>query len=396
MPPRSSSLENPRAALLTPRGRGAVATIRLDGDCRLIDDAAGLFAAANGRPLCDQPPSRIVFGHWGNEVREAVVVCRTGTRTLEIHCHGGDAAAERILQDLSALGCAVLPWTELMTTSAGLFETECLETLSRATTERTAIILHEQRSGILRRALEALLNRAFSADSAPHSASLAPQPQRQQLMGRIDAMLAWAEFGLHLTRPWRVVVAGRPNVGKSSLINALVGYSRSIVYDQPGTTRDVVTVETALEGWPIRLADTAGIRAGIEPLESAGIARAERVLCDADCRLLLFDVSRPATQDDFRLLADWPDSILVAHKCDLPDVSGSGLPVGAQRVSSSTGAGIDDLAAALVARLVPNVPPPETPIPVTLRQVELLTAARSAFEEGDQRLYSRLMQELLT
>ena len=82
----------------------------------------------------------------------------------------------------------------------------------------------------------------------------------QAAAARIREWLAWEDFGLHLTRPWNVVLAGRPNVGKSSLINALLGYTRSIVFDQPGTTRDVVTAATAIDGWPIELSDTAGLR----------------------------------------------------------------------------------------------------------------------------------------
>src|SRR4029453_3197945 len=77
----------------------------------------------------------------------------------------------------------------------------------------------------------------------------------------LGAVLEFAELGQHLTAPWRVVLAGPPNVGKSSLINALAGYQRTIVSHVPGTTRDVVTTTTAIDGWPVELADTAGLRA---------------------------------------------------------------------------------------------------------------------------------------
>ena len=90
-----------------------------------------------------------------------------------------------------------------------------------------------------------------------------------------------------------MVIAGPPNVGKSSLINALLGFQRAIVFDLPGTTRDVVTAVTALDGWPVELSDTAGLRSSDDPLELAGIEQAHRQAAAADCLLLVFDASQP-------------------------------------------------------------------------------------------------------
>jgi tRNA modification GTPase len=196
--------------------------------------------------------------------------------------------------------------------------------------------------------------------------------QRDQAAARANAMLAWGNFGLHLTRPWEVVLAGRPNVGKSSLINALVGFERSIVFDEPGTTRDVVTADTVLDGWAIRLSDTAGQRGSASDLEAAGIARAREAFAKADARLLLIDVSQPPHDDDRRLLAEWPDAIVVAHKDDLPDVWRESLPTNALRVSSLQRAGLKELSSAIVTQLIPATPQAQTAIPLTERQVRLL------------------------
>ena len=183
-------------------------------------------------------------------------------------------------------------------------------------------------------------------------------------------------------------MAGRPNVGKSSLINALLGYTRSIVFDQPGTTRDVVTATTAVDGWPIEFSDTAGLREGSEPLEAAGIERARGALAEADLSIVLIDVSVPATDDDRTLLAAFPEAIVVAHKCDLPRWDGpdgweSQVARRWPRVSSKTGEGVDALIRAISARLVPEVPPAGTPVPATARQVSLLRRAGQAAERGD-------------
>lgn len=362
----------PLASLWTPRGRGAVATIRVQADLPHWAPAASLpFQAANGRPLGLQPPGRLIFGRWGGDPAEDVVLCIL-ERTLEIHCHGGEAAAARILDDLAHSGCRVVAWPEMAKAVQGPLEGELLETLAQATTLRTAAILLEQSSGVLRGALEAL-----DAES-----DLTSQERG------IDGLLRWANFGVHLTRPWKVVLAGRPNVGKSSLVNALLGYTRSIVFDQPGTTRDVVTANTAIDGWPIEFSDTAGLRDGAEPLEAAGIERARGALAQADLAIVLIDVGAPASDDDRELLTAFPEALVVAHKCDLPRWDGPGaweprITGGWLRVSSKTGAGVDALVRAISPRLVPEAPEPGTPLPVTARQVSLLRQARRAAQRGD-------------
>jgi len=203
----------------------------------------------------------------------------------------------------------------------------------------------------------------------------------------VYSLLEWSDFGVHLSRPWSVVLTGRPNVGKSSLINALLGYRRAIVADQPGTTRDVVAGVTAFDGWPIELADTAGLRAAQESLEAGGIELARSKLATADLRVLLIDVGEPPQRDDETLLASWPDALVVAHKADLPDRWEGRLPGGAIRVSSRTGAGLAELMAAIIRRIVPREPPPGTPLPVSLRQVSCLRELQSGLEANDEDQY---------
>lgn len=365
MPPRSITV-----AVWTPSGRGAVATIRMRGELTtLSEEFAGIFRAASGRSLAETPLQRISFGQWGRgeEVRgqgsgvsqslaaaEDVVVCRTEPDACEIHCHGGDAAVRRILADLRSFGCEIVDWRSQLEAERGVWEREHSDALSHATTLRAAGWIAAQ-AGRMERAISELTEVDASG-------------QRELAASRANEMLAWANFGGHLTRPWEVVLAGRPNVGKSSLINALVGFERSIVFDEPGTTRDVVTADTVLDGWAIRLSDTAGQRGSARDLEAAGIARAREAFAIADARLLLIDVSQPPHADDWQLLTEWPDAILVAHKTDLPDVWGAALPTNAIRVSSLQRTGLKDLSSAIMTRLVPTLPPDEAVIPLTDRQ----------------------------
>lgn len=372
------------AALLTPRGRGAVATIRLYGEPpSLAKSIDACFQPANKKRWQQQPVNRIVYGLWGAVNNEDLVLCRLDENTVDIHCHGGMAAIDRILQDLKDQGCAICSSQDLARKTELQLEAELQETMASATTFRAAEILLRQSKGLLRETFESLL--------PDENSPFLPE----EFQTRIENLLHWEKLGLHLTAPWRVVLAGRPNVGKSSLINAILGYDRSIVFDQAGTTRDVLTANTAIQGWPFQFTDTAGIRDQAAPLEAEGIERAEHVLSEADCRVILIDTSQTSQKDDQRLLSQWTDSVVVAHKVDLPQQWNDPLPEQAISVSSKTNTGIDTLLNQLVERLVPEVPDKNTAIPVTQRQIEILHQAAGALQEAEHQKYSALIRQLL-
>ncbi|HAH47521.1 GTPase [Gimesia sp.] len=373
------------ATLLTPRGRGAVATIRVKGELNSIAAAINAcFNAANQKSLAAQPLNRIVYGLWGQTSNEDLVICRLDEYTVDIHCHGGLAAVERILSDLEARGCPRNSWEQLVKSTKTELDFELQDRLTAATTFRTAEILLRQSEGVLKSAFEALL-------------PVADQPfDLDYYQSQIQNLLDWEQFGLHLTSPWCVVLAGRPNVGKSSLINAILGYERSIVFNEAGTTRDVLTATTALEGWPIQFSDTAGIREQADVLESTGIRRAEQMMRSADCNLILIDVSQPEQAHDLRLVSQWPESIIVAHKSDLPQSWKQPLPHAAISVSSITKSGIDTLLEQLMKKLIPAVPEKNTPVPVTPRQIRILQQAAEALKESNQSVYTRLIHQLLS
>lgn len=367
MPVPQTTADMVVAAQLTPPGRGAVATVALRGDPAILDGPPALFEAADGRTVAAQPMNRVAFGHWGSDAPEEVVLCRTAMRELEIHCHGGAAAVRRIQNDLAERGCRIIPWQEFARCGQTLIHAECAIAISQAPTLRTARLILEQQSGVLRSAIEKL--RGLSLN---------------EVVLCIAEMLLWAGFGRHLTEPWQVVLCGLPNVGKSSLINALLGYSRSIVFDQPGTTRDVVTGQTAFEGWPVELSDTAGLREGADELESEGVARARRRAEEADLIVLVFDRSRPVQAEEHELVERWPQALRVANKCDLPDAWHAARMERVIPVSAVTQSGLDRLMKAVVQRLVPREPPAGTAIPVTARQIAALEEIRRHAAAGDE------------
>lgn len=369
----SNSTRALTAARLTPAGRGAVATIRVCGNLAMANakrssdtvsatdvSLDSLFVAANGMSLLEQPLRRISFGKWGLNQPEELVVCRQEPEVLEIHCHGGLAAVQRVLNDLQLAGCAIVDWRDQRSTTEDDLSVVFSEVLSQTSTWRTTQLVLAQTNGLLREAFE----RLRSSDASDNRL--------------VDELLQWSDFGVHLTKPWKIVLTGRPNVGKSSLINALLGYQRAIVFDQPGTTRDVVTAETAFDGWPMLLADTAGMRDATDPLEAAGMKLAQEQLAGADLPIVLIDLGQQPTAEDRQLIATCSNAIVVAHKADLIDRWGDELPTGSIRVSSVTGLGIEDLQREIVRRLIPDLPPAGTPVPLTPRQVDLLRQIRSA------------------
>lgn len=237
------------ATRLTPVGRGAVAVISVEGE-RAIQHVGKYFVAAAGKSLSSFPLNRIVFGRWEHTdgSGEEIVVCRTSETAFEVNCHGGIAAARAIMNALLADGAIEQsPDCWAADHSHESIEAEAWLALAEARTERAAAILLDQYRGALRQAAEATSEELQRGDS-------------DVAARRVALLLQRGEVGLHLTRPWRVVFAGPPNVGKSSLMNCLLGYQRSIVFDQPGTTRDLLSAPTAVEGWSLELTDTSTLR----------------------------------------------------------------------------------------------------------------------------------------
>jgi tRNA modification GTPase len=351
-------------SVLTPAGRGAIATIGVRGT-GAVQLVGRWFAPASGKALSDCPAGAVVFGRFGASAAaaEELVVGILSKDDVEIHCHGGTAAVEAIMAALVSPNCQRIAWTEWAATrESDPLAAAALLALAAARTERTAAILLDQYHGALRMALSNIAQRL--------------QTDLRGARQSLDELLSRADLGRHLTRPWRVVVTGVPNVGKSSLINALLGYQRSIVFDQPGTTRDVLTASTAIDGWPVELVDTAGLREGGDPIEAEGVARAQRQAAEADLVIEVLDASVGGR-------GSGSTSKLVVHnKCDLcpPARNAQSTEL---RISAKTGLGIDALIQAIGKRLVPNPPPRGAGVPFTESQITAIERTMESLSRGD-------------
>lgn len=379
--------------MLTAPGRSAIAVVAVAGP-EAVQLVESHFQAVNGRSLAKQSISRIVYGHWDGESGEDLIVCRRVQDEVEIHCHGGTQSVVRIIDALTNAGCEEVNWpTWIAQRTTCPLMAEAQVALASATTVRTATILLQQFHGALSSELDVIR-------------ALLDSGTTDQAKTRLERLLGWSEFGLHLTRPWRVVIAGLPNVGKSSLINALVGYQRAIVFDQPGTTRDVVTANTALNGWPVQLSDTAGLHATGDEVEAAGVALAREQLLGADLVVWLLDATKlksPVSVD--KLVAQQAETaeahydpqraLIAVNKCDLAvppaELSGEFF-----RISATVGTGVGEMIEAVARRLVPHVPLQDSAVPFTEQQVRLLRDSLEHCRRGDTSSAIVSLDQLLT
>jgi tRNA modification GTPase len=363
-----------RVCVLTPAARGAVAVVRVWGP-RALEVAGAAFRPARGGPLSADAIGVPRFGRAGAGLGDEVVAVVVGGAVaggppeVELHCHGGPAPVELVVEALVAAGAErrrPLAWVRHAAGRA--VEAQARADLARATTLRAAEVLFDQAAGALGREVAEAVR---LAGSDPVAAAAA-----------VERLRARATVGRRLVRGWTVALAGRPNVGKSRLLNALAGYNRAIVDPSPGTTRDVVTVRTALDGWPVELADTAGLREADDAVESAGIALARARQAGADLTVLVLDRSVPLTDNDRALLDGLRGALVVANKSDLP-AAWEAAGVAALTVSAERGDGLDRLAEEVARRLVPEPPPPGAGVPFRVAHARRLERAREALRAGD-------------
>jgi len=357
------------AALISPPGRGALAVLHVCGD-----GAKNVVARLMGRDLGDRPVAAALTheGERLDEVLARVVPGFTGEETIEITCHGGAAVVERILKALEACGVERADGAALLERGVELgrldrIRAEAWSLLPRAATELAARVLQDQAQGALSTAVGKL--------AAPRDA---------------ERLLATSRLGIALASPRRIVLAGSPNVGKSTLFNALVREDRALVSPTPGTTRDPVREMIAIEQVPIELIDTAGVEDARDLLEEMSIERTHKMLGDADLVLFLFDAQAGAQGPELRFLETISSRrvILLVNKID----AGNKKPLlEAMPISAKTGQGLEDLRRRILHALAVNPRHADGEAVVfTTRQERLLARAASGrmdLEEARRELF---------
>jgi tRNA modification GTPase len=366
---------------LTAPGEGGISIIALRGP------GAAEFTAQRLRrrrgAAASVEPGNLAYGHFcdahGEPLDEVVVAC-VSPDLVEINCHGGALPTRRILESLAGEGVLlesnhVAPVADV---PRGALQTEALEALFAAGTTLAARVLAAQAGGLLETALRETLV-ALEAGKFSRACET------------LTSLVQTAPLGLALAKPRTVVLLGPVNAGKSTLVNALVGYERNIVTEVPGTTRDAVTVPAAVNGVPLVFVDTAGAAEARTSLDAAAQERAVQAGERADLALIVIDTAAPLRRG-FKPPAGRKPTIIAANKCDLPPLAETvgalaGWPPPVVKTSGKTGEGLEELADAILSALgipFPEDDAAERPVVFTLRQKRCIGSALRLLENGDK------------
>lgn len=332
------------AAISTPPGEGAIAIVRLSG-ATAVATANAVFRGAD---LTQVASHTIHYGHIidpaNRQVVDEVMVSvmrapKTFTRedVIEINCHGGIVATNRILQIVLRAGARLAEPGEFtkrafLNGRIDLTQAESVMDIIRAKTDRAMQVAENTLDGDLRKLITTLrqdilevlaqveVNIDYPEYDTDEFTTKLMLEKAQAVLTRVDALLATATTGKVLREGLATAIIGRPNVGKSSILNRLLHEDKAIVTDVAGTTRDVLEEYVNVQGVPLKLVDTAGIRDTADKVEKIGVARSKQALTAADLVLLVLDASQPLTADDRELIAltQTKRRIVVLNKQDLP------------------------------------------------------------------------------
>ena len=406
------------AAISTPFGEGAIALLRLSGS-RAVEVVDSVFHA--GRRAAELPARQTQFGavYDGKRKLDEVVLTvfrgpqsYTGEDVVEIGCHGGVLVTRRILELLLRNGARAAEPGEFTQRAylhgkMDLTQAEAVMDLISAQTDLALRAAAEQlegrlgeRSGALReRVIEVLAHvEAFidfpdeDIDPATGEALLA---KIDAVRADVSALLDTAGAGRVLRQGVRTVIYGAPNVGKSSLLNLLLGYERAIVNSRPGTTRDVIEETINLHGIPLRLVDTAGVRESQDEVERAGMERTQRQIERADLVLRVFDASEGISDFRFQISDLEARTLLVLNKIDLGEhASWNGIE--GVRISCLKNQGLEALAAAIEARVFGGTAAPrDWSVAINARHEAALERAQGFAEAARRALIEGLSPEFV-
>jgi len=371
------------AAISTPLGEGGIGIVRLSGK-NSIEIAENIFSSPKKRTLQNMKSSSVSYGHihnpsTGEKIDEVLVTVMksphsyTKEDVVEINCHGGMITLRKTLELVLRQGARLADPGEFTRRAfingrIDLSQAEAILDLIRSKTDESRRIAIEQLHGGLSEKITALRDRLMAIcvnveayidfpEDEIETASKQDLFSSMKDIGRdIETLLKTYDEAKFFREGLSTAIVGRPNVGKSSLLNALLQKDRAIVTDIPGTTRDVIEEYLNIKGLPLRIMDTAGIRDVKDIVEKEGVRRSLRSIENADLVIAIFDQSEPLRDEDFEVMEKIKNktAIAVLNKCDLPAAfsqeSFSSFilhPSSPLLISATTGDGLEELKEAI-------------------------------------------------
>lgn len=402
------------AAIATARAPSAIGILRLSGE-ETLPALDTVFCAYNGKPMAAQRPRSMVLGELKDETGRVIdsVLCvyfpaphsYTGEDCAEIHCHGSPVVLDSGLRALFAAGCRQAKGGEFtrrafLNGQMDLLQAESVVDLIDVETAEQAHNAVCQLGGALSRTVDRVYDDLMHMAAQFYAVVDYPDEDiedvtRESMLDtlraaqqELDGLLAGFSRGRLMKQGVPTVLLGKPNAGKSSLLNALLGYDRAIVTDVAGTTRDTVEEKVNIGGTLLRLTDTAGIRQGGDAIESMGVERSRAAAQRASLAILVLDGSQPLTDEDEDAIAvaKSVSHLLVAvNKSDLPRRIDIGRLAdrfdNVVSVSAKDGTGLDTLTDAITA-FFPAGTPAEGALLTNARQADAVHRALDAVGEA--------------
>jgi tRNA modification GTPase len=408
-------------ALSTPRGRGALAVIRLSGpDAIAIAQRMGLREVEDRRATL----TTLARPRDDEKLDQVLITCfraphsLTGEDVVEISCHGSPAVIRNIIDTTLELGAVLAGPGEftlraLSNGKVNLAQAEAIRDLIAAQTDAAVKQASRQLKGELSNALAPLKEKLvevivvlesaleFVEDDLPALRVQEIEKELADVCAGVEKLARTYAAGRLLQEGIKVAIAGRPNVGKSSLFNSLVERERAIVTAIPGTTRDTLSEAIDLEGIPVILTDTAGVRETTDGIETLGIERTRRAMGDSDLVLVVLDGSTELGPSDHDLLnqTEHTRRLVVRNKSDLPDFNTTSTSCVAElqpiNVSARTGEGLATLRSAILASLNSNGIEDGSLLITNARHYDLLCNAQRELEEARAALQVKHSEEVV-
>ncbi len=404
-------------AVATPRGRGGVGIVRVSG--AIVTDLATAVLGALPEPRRARYTRFLASD--GETLDQGLALyfpapgSYTGEDVLELQGHGGPVVMDLLVERLLGLGARAARPGEFtqrayLNGRMDLAQAEAVADLIDSATEQAARAAVHSLQGEFSARIDALVEGLIGLRTHVEAAIDFPEEEIDfledggivaelaNLRGVLDEVMAGARQGQLLRDGAVIVIAGRPNVGKSSLMNALSGCDSAIVTDIPGTTRDLVRAQIDIDGMPVNMIDTAGLRDSTDPVEMEGIRRARKAIDNADLVLMVVD-DRDGPDSRERALLDDPiagtRSLLVRNKTDLTVAAGDApAAYGGLRISALTGEGIGELRERLKAAMGFEATA-EGAFMARRRHLEALAVAAESLRRGDRQLRVARAGELL-